>query len=384
MPKLKPYNVVILGSLLWWFSLYIYVPVLPIFSKDLGANLQFIGIIIGSYAVGQILFRIPVGYLSDKLKSRKLFSVISGIFSFLGSSYLFLSNNPNDVLIGRTIAGVAAAGWVAISVYYSSFFPKNERFKSSTIILASNMIAVFLGTFFSGYISDLINIKTCFFISMVSAIFSCALFLISKEKPFDDKSQFSTTQFINLLKNKLLICLCLIGIFIQFIVFSINFSYFPIYLNNLEFSDSIVGNVVAFYTLASFMGTISSPKLIQRFGLWKIFIFSSIIIGVTTLITPYFENLILLILLRLIGGIGGGIIFSSCMSSIVRGFQENYQASAMGIFQAVYAIGMFLGPVISGIIGSRINLESVFIFSSFISLLIITVCFFIRSEELAK
>ena len=384
MPKLKPHNVVILGSLLWWFSLYIYVPVLPIFSKDLGANLQFIGIIIGSYAVGQILFRIPVGYLSDKLKSRKLFSVISGIFSFLGSSYLFLSNNPNDVLIGRTIAGVAAAGWVAISVYYSSFFPKNERFKSSTIILASNMIAVFLGTFFSGYISDLINIKTCFFISMVSAIFSSALFLISKEKPFDDKSQFSTTQFINLLKNKLLICLCLIGIFIQFIVFSINFSYFPIYLNNLEFSDSIVGNVVAFYTLASFMGTISSPKLIQRFGLWKIFIFSSIMIGVTTLITPYFENLILLILLRLIGGIGGGIIFSSCMSSIVRGFQENYQASAMGIFQAVYAIGMFLGPVISGIIGSRINLESVFIFSSFISLLIITVCFFIRSEELAK
>ena len=72
------------------------------------------------------------------------------------------------------------------------------------------------------------------------------------------------------------------------------------------------------------------------------------------------------------------------MSSIVRGFQENYQASAMGIFQAVYAIGMFFGPVISGIIGSRINLESVFIFSAFISLLIITVCLFIRSEELAK
>ncbi|MEC8713354.1 MAG: MFS transporter, partial [Chloroflexota bacterium] len=105
---------------------------------------------------------------------------------------------------------------------------------------------------------------------------------------------------------------------------------------------------------------------------------------VTTLITPYFENLILLILLRLIGAISGGIIFSSCMSSIVRGFQENYQASAMGIFQAVYAIGMFLGPVISGIIGAKMNLESVFIFSAFISLLIITVCFFIRSEELAK
>ena len=380
----KPQTYVILGSLFWWFSLYIYVPVLPLYSKDLGASLQFIGIIIGSYALGQILFRIPIGYFSDKLKSRKLFSVLSGIISFLGSAYLFISNNPDDVLIGRTITGVAAAGWVAISVYYSSFFPRNERFKSSTIILSSNMLSVFIGTFLSGYISDLISIKACFLLSMVTAIISSILFFISKEKPFDAKTQFSTIQFINLLKNKLLICLCLIGILIQFITFSINFSYFPIYLNELSFSDSIVGNVVAFYTLASFIGTISSPRLIKRFGLWKIFIFSAILIGVTTSITPYFENLIFLILLRLIGGISGGIIFSSCMSSIVRGFQENYQASAMGIFQAVYAIGMFLGPVISGIIGAKMNLESVFIFSAFISLLIITVCFFIRSEELAK
>lgn len=384
MTFFKPHNYVILGSLFWWFSLYIYVPVLPIYSKDLGSSLQFIGIIVGSYALGQILFRIPIGYLSDRLKSRKLFSVLSGIVSFLGSLYLFISNSSNDVLIGRTITGVAAAGWVAISVYYSSFFPRNERFKSSTIILSSNMLSVFLGTFLSGYISDLISIKTCFLLSMVSAILSSILFLFSKEKPFDAKSQFSTIQFINLLRNKLLICLCLIGIFIQFITFSINFSYFPIYLNELSFSDSIVGNLVAFYTLASFIGTISSPRLIKRFGLWKIFIYSAILIGLTTLITPLFENLFLLIFLRLIGGIGGGIIFSSCMSSIVRGFQENYQASAMGIFQAVYAIGMFLGPILSGVIGSNINLESVFIFSSSVTLPIILISFFIKKEELAK
>ena len=384
MTFFKPHNYVILGSLFWWFSLYIYVPVLPIYSKDLGSSLQFIGIIVGSYALGQILFRIPIGYLSDRLKSRKLFSVLSGIVSFLGSLYLFISNSPNDILIGRTITGVAAAGWVAISVYYSSFFPRNERFKSSTIILSSNMLSVFLGTFLSGYISDLISIKTCFLLSMVAAILSSILFLFSKEKPFDAKSQFSTIQFINLLRNKLLICLCLIGIFIQFITFSINFSYFPIYLNELSFSDSIVGNLVAFYTLASFIGTISSPRLIKKFGLWKIFIYSAILIGLTTLITPLFENLFLLIFLRLIGGIGGGIIFSSCMSSIVRGFQENYQASAMGIFQAVYAIGMFLGPILSGVIGSYINLESVFIFSSSVTLPIILISFFIKKEELAK
>ena len=384
MTSFKPHNYVILGSLFWWFSLYIYVPVLPIYSKDLGANLQFVGIIIGSYAVGQVLFRIQIGYLSDRLKSRKLFSVISGIVSFLGSVCLFFSNNPNDIFIGRTITGIAAAGWVAISIYYSSFFLKEERFRSSTRIVASNTFAVFLGSFLSGYISDSIGIKACFLISMLSALIASILFFISKEKALDIKVQFSTRKFINLLKNKLLICLCLNGIFIQFITFSVTFSFFPIYLNELGYSDSIVGNIVSFSTLTAIIGTIFSPYLIKKFGLWKAFAFASIPIGITTLLTPYFEGLILLTVLRLIAGIGTGLIFSTCMSSIVRGFEENYQASAMGIFQAIYAIGMFTGPIFSGIIASRLSLESVFIFSSSISLLIILVSFFMKSEEIAK
>ena len=384
MALFKPHNYVILGSLFWWFSLYIYVPVLPIYSKDLGANLQFVGLIIGSYAVGQVLFRIPIGYLSDRLKSRKLFSVISGIVSFLGSACLFLSNNPNDIFLGRTITGIAAAGWVAISIYYSSFFLKEERFKSSTIIVASNTFAVFLGSFLSGYISDSLGIKACFLISMISALLASILFFISKEKALDIKVQFSTSKFINLLKNKLLICLCLNGIFIQFITFSVTFSFFPIYLNEIGYSDSVVGNVVSLSTLSAIIGTIFSPYLIKKFGLWKAFAFASIPIGVTTLVTPYFEGLILLTSLRLVAGIGTGLIFSSCMSSIVRGFEENYQASAMGIFQAIYAIGMFTGPIFSGIIASELSLESVFIFSSSVSFLIILVSFFMKSEELAK
>jgi MFS family permease len=378
------HNLVILGSIFWWLSLYIYVPVLPIYSKDLGANLQFVGLIIGSYAVGQVLFRIPIGYFSDRLKSRRLFSVLSGIVSFVGSACLFLSNNPSDVFLGRSITGIAAAGWVAISIYYSSFFSQEERFKSSTRIVASNTFAVFLGSFLSGYISDSFGIKACFLISMISAIISSSLFFISKEKVLDIKTQFSTKQFINLLKNKLLISLCLIGIFVQFITFSVTFSFFPIYLNQIGYSDSVVGNVVSFSTLAAIIGTITSPYLIKKFGLWRAFVLASIPIGITTLATPYFEDLILLTTLRLIAGIGTGIIFSSCMSTIVRGFEENYQASAMGIFQAIYAIGMFAGPIFSGVIASKLNLESVFIFSSSISLLIMIVGFFMKSEELAK
>ncbi|MEC7880995.1 MAG: MFS transporter [Chloroflexota bacterium] len=377
-------KLVIIGSAFWWFSLYIYVPILPIFSKDLGANLGFVGLIVASYSIGQILFRMPIGYLSDRLKSRKLFSVLAALVSTLGSSFLFFADQPNEVFIGRTITGIAAAGWVAISVYYSSFFSPKERSKSSTYILGSNTASVFLGTFLSGFVSDLFGANTCFLISILSGLTATMLFILSKENKFKLEANFSTNVFFKLMRNRLLIAFCIIGIFVQFVTFSTLFSFFPIYLNELGFTDSIVGNIVSFSTLAALIGTFASPILLKKFGFWRTASVASIPLALSNLITPFLESLSLLIILRLIAGLGVGIVFSSLMGLIVREFQENYQASAMGIFQAIYAIGMFSGPLISGIIASNFGISYVFAFSSFISLMILIVCILMRTEKLTK
>ena len=377
-------NLVLIGSAFWWFSLYIYVPILPIFSKDLGANLGFVGLIVASYSIGQILFRIPIGYLSDRLKSRKLFSVFAALVSTLGSSFLFFADQPNEVFIGRTITGISAAGWVAISVYYSSFFSPKERSKSSTYILGSNTVSVFLGTFLSGFISDLFGVNMCFLISILSGLLATLLFILSKENKFKLEAKFSTAVFFKLMRNRLLIAFCAIGIFIQFVTFSTLFSFFPIYLNELGFSDSIVGNVVSLSTLASLVGTLISPILLRKYGFWRISSLAAIPVAISTLATPFLESLPLLIVMRLIAGLGHGIIFSSLMGLIVREFQENYQASAMGIFQAIYAIGMFSGPLISGIIATNFGISYVFGFSSLVSLMILMVCVLMRAEKLIK
>ncbi|MQG04280.1 MAG: MFS transporter [SAR202 cluster bacterium] len=377
-------KLVFIGSAFWWFSLYIYVPILPIFSKDLGANLGFVGLIVASYSIGQILFRMPIGYLSDRLKSRKLFSVFAALVSTLGSSFLFFADQPNEVFIGRTITGIAAAGWVAISVYYSSFFSPKERSKSSTYILGSNTASVFLGTFLSGFVSDLFGANICFLISILSGLAATLLFTLSKENKFKLEAKFSTTVFFKLMRNRILIAFCTIGILVQFVTFSTLFSFFPIYLNELNFTDSIVGNIVSFSTLATLVGTFSSPILLRKFGFWRTAAIASIPLALSNLLTPFLESLSLLIILRLIAGFGSGVVFSSLMGLIVREFQENYQASAMGIFQAIYAIGMFSGPLISGMIASNFGISYVFAFSSFISLTILMVCFVMRTEKLTK
>jgi len=58
----------------YWMSLYFYPPQLSVYSGLLGASSSMTGIILGSYGFSQMLLRVPLGLLSDKLRKRKLFS----------------------------------------------------------------------------------------------------------------------------------------------------------------------------------------------------------------------------------------------------------------------------------------------------------------------
>jgi DHA1 family multidrug resistance protein-like MFS transporter len=59
----------------------------------------------------------------------------------------------------------------------------------------------------------------------------------------------------------------------------------------------------------------------------------------------------------------------------IRGLPREQQATAMGVFQAVYAIGMLAGPLASGFLGSSLGLSTIFFLSAFFSLLIAALAF---------
>ena len=142
-----------IGTCCFWLSLYLYVPILPIHSTELGANLEVTGFIIASYAIGQLLFRIPIGILSD-IFSRKIFTIIAFSLSSIGALTLGLSENPNQLLIGRSITGISAAGWVSLTVLFSTFFPEDKTQKSVTILMIINTMCVVIATFFVGIIAE--------------------------------------------------------------------------------------------------------------------------------------------------------------------------------------------------------------------------------------
>jgi radical SAM protein with 4Fe4S-binding SPASM domain len=144
---------VALATYFFWISLYLYVPVLPLHAQELGANLQMVGIVIASYAIGQLLLRIPIGVGSDII-GRKPFAVGALVLSALGAVWLAVSPDPWSLFAARTLTGVAAAGWVAISVLFASYYPASNTSRAMAIIMSVNTLSLVTATFIGGLIAE--------------------------------------------------------------------------------------------------------------------------------------------------------------------------------------------------------------------------------------
>ena len=62
-----------------------------------------------------------------------------------------------------------------------------------------------------------------------------------------------------------------------------------------------------------------------------------------------------------IAGFGRGLSFTLLMGMSIKHMPADKRATAMGFFQAIYGLGMFIGPVLMGIIGDYFSLNEGFI-----------------------
>ena len=97
------------ATFFFWFSLYVYVPILPVHTESLGASAAMVGTVVSAYAVAQLVLRIPIGIWADSLGRRKPFIVAGLLFAALGALGLGLSPSPWFLFASRAVGGAAVA-----------------------------------------------------------------------------------------------------------------------------------------------------------------------------------------------------------------------------------------------------------------------------------
>jgi MFS family permease len=351
-------------TVLFWASLYTYVPILTSYVEKLGASHWMAGIIVGSYGFVQMLLRIPLGIISDRLHKRRMLITFGIFFSLISTVGLLVFKNLSLILIFRSFAGAAAATWVDFTILYSSYYKHEEATKAIGTMNFYNTIGMTAAMLVGGFVADYFGWSAPFVIGGIIGMagFVLSFFLVEKYEATSLKPSFNNFKYV--ITDKTLICVSLLAILIQMLTFATVYGFTPVFANlQLHANKSQMGMLTVLSTLPGAFGAIiAGSNFMYKIGGKRLIMAGFALASIFTITIPFTNVFWLLVLTQIIAGFGRGLAFTLLMGLSIRDMLSERRATAMGLFQAVYGLGMFIGPVIMGFIGAFTDLTHGFIY----------------------
>lgn len=350
-------------TMTFWFAMYTYVPVLAVYVEQLGGSHKMAGFIIGSYGFVQMCLRIPIGIASDKFHKRRLFITFGLAFTVISSFGMFISKDLTWILIFRSFAGAAAATWVDFTVLFTSYYKHNEATKAIGIINFINGISQMLAMLLGGIFAEKISVGSSFALgAIVGVVGLIASFFIVDN--FNENSKKITLRDTGeVIKDRNLLTVSCLAILSQLLTFATVFGFTPIFAQTIGANNFDMGLLTVFSSLPNALASLfGGIYLAKKFGEKPMIILGFLIMGLFTITIPFTNNLVVLMITQAIVGFGRGISFTLLMGLSIKHISADRRATAMGFFQSIYGLGMFLGPVVVGILGDAFNLSTAFVF----------------------
>lgn len=354
-----------ISTFFFWGSLYIFVPILPVYAESVpGGTLSTVGLVLGSYSVALILLRIPLGVWSDSLGARKPFILAGLIAIAVGALGLALSPNILFLAVARIVTGVGATTWVVYTVLFSSYFPPERATQAMGILVFLMGLSQVVATYGGGHLAENCGSEAVFYAAGALALLGILCMAKVPEVSSATIQKFSLASLRKLAATPLLLQVSAAAALILLVVFTVSLGFLPIHADNLGASKAELGLLstlmFASFTLVSLSTTLVTP----RWGLRLTVASGALLATLGSFIIPWMENISGLIAAQILIGAGWGLTFPVLMSLSIREVAAPERATAMGIFQALYALGMLIGPPLAGVWAGLWGLESVFFICS--------------------
>ena len=359
-----------IATFFFWASLYLYVPILPVYAQSTGASLTVVGTIVAAYAIPQMLFRIPIGILFDAINRRKFLIAGGIVMNCVGALGLGLAPSTSLLFFARVVTGIGAATWVTLAVYFAAYYPVEGARRAIGVINFVQGMALVITTYCGGIIAETSGYQYTFFGAALLGIVALISLLATREPSIQPIEQDSQRSFMLVAAQPLLLVVSFMGILSQFANWSGLFGFIPVYGAQIGASSADLGTITMLSLAASAVAALFVVPLVKRCGNSFTILLGAILMGGAIAIIPLIHQVGLLEGTMVFYGLGRGILNTILMSLSIQAVAPQQRATAMGIYQAIYAVGMFLGPFVSGSIADGFGIATVFYLSAFFCLLI--------------
>jgi MFS family permease len=347
------------GGLLYWMALYLYVPTLPTYVQTRADDLALVGIVLAQYGLWQAIVRLPVGIASDWLGRRKPFILAGIALAGLGAWLLSSAQSTNGLIVGRAITGLAASTWVPLTVAFASLFSAQETIRATSILTFVASVGKIGATSVTGSLNNLGGYSLAFLLAAGAAALALLIILPAAEK-YRPPAKPSVQSIAILVTRRDVLIPSLLAAVAQYANWAITFGFLPILARQLGASDVGLSLLV---TMQIGLATVSSlvvAGIVHRISARHLVASTLALMSAGITLAAFAPSLAVVFVAQLLLGVAQGASTPLLMGMSIQGVADVERTTAMGLHQAVYAIGMFAGPWLSGILAEAVGLRPMF------------------------
>jgi len=332
----------------FWASEYCHTPYFTPYLGQLGISSTLIGLIVGSYGFTQMLIRIPLGMATDATSGYKAVTIGGLFFTTLSSFGLWLFTNIYLIFIFRIFAGVAASAWIAMTVAYMSYYKEEDSVNATATLNALNSAGKLLAFILGAVAAQFWGYRAALFMSFLTGLIGLCLVPFTKKVEIR-RTPLSLSHLAKSFTNKTILIPALLAAVAMMIVHGTVFSFTSSLAEELGAGALMLSLLSTVYTLVQMLcsGFIKSD-FIKNGSRSAEIATGFLLMSGYLIVLAFAKNSWVILPGQIAIGFAFGLINSLLMSECVKGVPAGEKTTAMGIYQAVYGIGMTIGPVYMG------------------------------------
>jgi MFS family permease len=350
------------------FGTIIYL--LPVYAEGLGASYYDLGIIGG---VGNAVYTVSTlvtGFLLDRFDRARFYSVscILGVAAML--SFLQTTGVTEITLVRGLLGGVSAAFWVATSTIIADASPPEVLTRSMARYNLSWMTAFVVGPFLGGIMSEAFGFPFLFVAaSMINVVSFVIISAFIRPRYARRKGSGDMRVSLQALKDLSYVYAALIP---YALILGIYMAILPGHMKALGIATAMVGLLITVSNGFRGLGFLFAERFVA-WGVKKSLALSSALLFMALLLVAFSRGAVSFLIPMILLGFAGGMITPVILDCVANGTRPDALGAALGTHEAIYGLGMCLGPVAGGAFAEAVQPTALYLALAVLSLLMLPV-----------
>jgi MFS family permease len=347
-----------LGGLFFWTCMASLLPTLPAYIKAIGTSDHELGMIMGSFAVGLLLFRPKMGQMIDTRGRKSVLLLGIAVAAIAPPMYIYL-HHPVLLIALRIFHGLSIAAFTtSYSTLVVDLSPPQNRGELIGYMSLVNPIGMAIGPALGGYLQPMIGYQSLFWgVAGLGAVsWLCSSMVRTPALPIVVASEQTVAQNSWQLITGDRFRVPTLNMFSVGLAFGTMTVYLPLFIQQMHF-DMNVGLFYTMSAIASFGMRLFSGRASDRLGRGLFITIGLLCYALSLLMLWQAQDVTTILVAGLIQGIGGGTLLPITIALITDRAQPQERGRVYSLCIGGFDLGIFMaGPCVgflAGIVGYR-------------------------------